>query len=265
VDELVNIEGRKLMIAKWLLPSITVTAIFLAAEPGAAETGGPQEPLVWNVAHASAPPTVDGQAEALWEQATLLTVTVRKPLRPDQTRCVRLRARYCGDAVYVLAQWPDTTRSDLRDPYVWNQEKQAYERSKKPDDQFALEFPLRGDFDINMLAAGRDYAADVWHWKAGRGNPVGWVDDKTHSAFARMPSWCERSSPASQPVDASRPHRHPNHAYSSGKSPSVKSVEEIRPAMMTITIGVSDFASLDDGTRFMIRATADAVADPSTW
>jgi len=168
------------MIAKSLLPGITMTAVLVAVPSGAAETGGPQEPLVWNVAHVPEPPTVDGQAESLWEKATALTVTARKAFRPDRTRCVRLRALYCRDAIYVLVQWPDPTRSDMRDPYVWNQSKQAYERTKKPDDQFALEFPLRGNFDVNMLAAGRNYTADVWHWKAGRGNPVGWVDDKLH-------------------------------------------------------------------------------------
>jgi hypothetical protein len=168
------------MLANSLLPSIMMTAVFLAAESGSAQNGSPEKPLVWNVAHATEPPAVDGQAEAFWEKAAALTVTVRKSLRPDQSRSVRLRALHCRDAIYVLAQWPDATRSDMRDPYVWNNAKQAYERTKKPDDQFALEFPLRGDFDVNMLAAGRDYAADVWHWKAGRGNPVGWVDDKTH-------------------------------------------------------------------------------------
>lgn len=28
-----------------------------------------------------------------------------------------------------------------------------------------------------MLTTIYEYTADVWHWKAGRGNPVGWVDD----------------------------------------------------------------------------------------
>ncbi|MBK7929772.1 MAG: hypothetical protein IPJ98_20525 [Bryobacterales bacterium] len=31
-----------------------------------------------------------------------------------------------------------------------------------------------------MLTVEREYKADVWHWKAGRGNPIGWVDDKSH-------------------------------------------------------------------------------------
>jgi hypothetical protein len=68
----------------------------------------------------------------------------------------------------------------MRDPYLWNADSKRYERPSRPDDQFALEFPLSGDFAVSMLALSRDYVADVWHWKAGRGNPVGWVDDKRH-------------------------------------------------------------------------------------
>jgi hypothetical protein len=79
-----------------------------------------------------------------------------------------------------MAQWPDETKSDMRDPYVWNVEKKDYERPSRPDDQFAIEFPMTGEFDIRMLTLVHEYTADVWHWKAGRGNPIGWVDDKRH-------------------------------------------------------------------------------------
>ena len=67
-------------------------------------------------------------------------------------RIVVLRALHTDDRLYVLAQWPDATRSDLRDPYLWNAAAKHYGRPSKPDDQFALEFPLDGDFDVNMLA-----------------------------------------------------------------------------------------------------------------
>ena len=66
------------------------------------------------------------------------------------------------------------------DPYIWNAEKKAYDHPSKPDDQFALEFPMTGKFDIRMITLSHEYIADVWHWKAGRGNPIGWVDDKRH-------------------------------------------------------------------------------------
>lgn len=98
----------------------------------------------------------------------------------DNPAGVVLRALHTDDTFYVMAQWPDDTKSDMRDPYIWNAEKKIYERPSKPDDQFALEFPMTGEFDIRMLTLVHEYTADVWHWKAGRGNPVGWVDDKRH-------------------------------------------------------------------------------------
>jgi hypothetical protein len=107
-------------------------------------------------------------------------VAVREAVGGHDPRDVVLRALYTDDRIYVLAQWPDATRSDMRDPYIWNAASNSYDRPSKPDDQFALEFPLRGDFDVSMLPDSSEYIADVWHWKAGRGNPVGWADDKRH-------------------------------------------------------------------------------------
>jgi len=77
---------------------------------------------------------------------------VRKALGGQRPTPVVLRALHTQDSLFVLAQWPDATRSDMRDPFVWNAAKQMYERPTKADDQFALEFPIRGDFDLNMLA-----------------------------------------------------------------------------------------------------------------
>jgi hypothetical protein len=145
-------------------------------EPPKADNG----PMVWKSHFTETPPGIDGVVDEVWNKATPLTVSVRKAMGGQKPVVVVLRALHTQDSLFILAQWPDATRSDMRDPYIWNAAKQIYERPTKADDQFALEFPMQGDFDLNMLAAGRNYTADVWHWKAGRGNPVGWVDDKWH-------------------------------------------------------------------------------------
>lgn len=139
-----------------------------------------EQPLVWEAAYTTSPPTVDGTVDRVWDKAKPLTVVVREAMGGGNPRRVVLRALYTDDTLYVLSEWPDATRSDMRDPYVWNPQKKQYERPTKPDDQFALEFPIEGSFEINMLTTSSGYVADVWHWKAGRGNPVGWVDDKRH-------------------------------------------------------------------------------------
>ena len=126
------------------------------------------------------PPAIDGRIDPVWESAKPLTVVIREAIGGGAPRKVVLRALYTHDRFYILAQWPDATRSDMRDPYVWDPVRKKYDRPSRPDDQFALEFPLTGDFRVDMLTTEAEFVADVWHWKAGRGNPVGWVDDKRH-------------------------------------------------------------------------------------
>lgn len=139
-----------------------------------------EPPLTWVSSSASAAPAIDGVVDAAWASASPLVVTVREAVGGGAPRTVTLRALHTSDTLFVLAEWEDDTRSDRRDPYVWNKETNAYDRPTRPDDQFALEFPISGEFDVSMLAMGKTYTADVWHWKAGRGGPIGFVDDKRH-------------------------------------------------------------------------------------
>jgi hypothetical protein len=144
--------------------------------------GWSTEPVspVWESYYTTTPPIIDGTMDEIWRKAKPLTVFVREAVGADNPQSVILRAIHTDDSFYVMAQWPDATKSDMRDPYVWNTERGEYERPSKPDDQFSLEFPMSGEFDIRMLTMVHEYTADVWHWKAGRGNPMGWADDKRH-------------------------------------------------------------------------------------
>lgn len=137
-------------------------------------------PLEWLSTYSAQAPQMDGQMDPVWDAAQPLTVPVREALGGGSPQDVVLRALHTNDALYVLAQWPDTTASELRDPYVWNATTNAYDRPTLADDQFALEFPLEGEFAVNMLSSGVSFITDVWHWKAGRSNLDGWVDDKRH-------------------------------------------------------------------------------------
>ena len=166
-------------LASPLLSACAAAGARPSVPPGGAGRGDVPG-LVWESTYTRTAPTIDGRVEKAWGRARPLTVVVREAMGGDDPRTVVLRALHTDDTIYVLAQWPDPTRSDMRDPYVWNPEKKDYDRPSRPDDQFAIEFPMQGDFDINMLTVARESVADVWHWKAGRGNPVGWVDDKRH-------------------------------------------------------------------------------------
>lgn len=137
-------------------------------------------PIFWESAFVKTAPRLDGLKDSVWAKATPVTVYVREAMGGDHPRPVILRALHTDDSIYIAAEWEDPTKSDMRDPYLWNAAQKNYERPSRPDDQFAIEFPISGDFAISMLTVEREYKADVWHWKAGRGNPIGWVDDKYH-------------------------------------------------------------------------------------
>lgn len=139
-----------------------------------------ESPLIWESTYTANPPVMDGDIDSVWTTSKALLVPIREAIGGADSGDVILRALHTSDSLYVLAQWADSTRSDMRDPYIWNSEKAEYERPTTPDDQFALEFPLDGDFQVTMLPTAGSYIADVWHWKAGRSNLGGWVDDKRH-------------------------------------------------------------------------------------
>lgn len=141
---------------------------------------GEAAPIEWTSTRVETAPVLDGQADAVWSKAVPLQVTVREAIGGTAPRVVTLRAVHTEDALFVLAQWPDATHSAMRDPYVWNAAQSVYDRPTLPDDQFAIEFPHEGQFTTSMLPDEGGYVADVWHWKAGRSNLGGWVDDKRH-------------------------------------------------------------------------------------
>lgn len=156
-----------------------VSGLVLVNTPAQAGSGVDDQ-AVWESAKVAVAPTIDGKIDDVWSKAKVCVVAVREAFGGGSPSIVRLRALHSDDTLYVLAEWEDGTKSDMRDPFVWNKEKNQYDRPTKPDDQFALQFPLSGDFDINMLSLHKEFSADVWHWKAGRGNANGWVDDKRH-------------------------------------------------------------------------------------
>ncbi|MEE9594143.1 MAG: ethylbenzene dehydrogenase-related protein [Candidatus Hydrothermarchaeales archaeon] len=102
---------------------------------------------------------------------------------------VSLRALYDSDYIYILTTWPDPTESV--DKKLWTFDGTEWVKSEEDEDRFAIFWNI-GDsingFNIGgcaMLCHGdrmhtNDPAerGDIWHWKAARTNPVGYVDDK---------------------------------------------------------------------------------------
>ena len=151
-------------------------------------------------------PTIDGVAEALWDQAPALQVPVFGGANNGST-LVSLKSVYTSDSIYFLVQWSDPTESLRRFPW----QKQAdgtWKQLKDPnagpgdeniyyEDKFAFiwnindsiqGFNTNGCFVTCHPGEGKPYGnkytanpgeiGDIWHWKAVRTNPVNQVDDQ---------------------------------------------------------------------------------------
>ncbi len=153
----------------------------------------------------AAAPVIDGTPEAIWNQATAMTVNVAGGANAG-THTVTLKSVYTDDSVYFLAAWNDPTESMRREPWV-KQADGTWKQLKDPDDKGGDNNKVYEDkfaqiWNINTPAfdttgcfatchageAGKPYGnkytanpgemADIWHAKLVRTNPSGYIDDQ---------------------------------------------------------------------------------------
>ncbi len=150
-------------------------------------------------------PVIDGTPEAIWDQATAMTVNVAGGANTG-AHTVTLKSVYTDDSVYFLATWNDPTESLRREPWVkqadgtWKQLKDPDDKggdnNKYYEDKFAQiwninspGFETTGCFAVcHAGEAGKPYGnkytanpgemADIWHAKLVRTNPAGYIDDQ---------------------------------------------------------------------------------------
>lgn len=151
-------------------------------------------------------PVIDGNPDAIWDQATDMTVNVAGGANSG-THTVTLKSVYTEDSVYFLAQWNDDTESLRRLPWQkqadgsWKQLKTSGAKEGGEityyEDKFAHiwninlpAFDASGCFaachageNSDVKDFGNKYAppgemADIWHMKIVRTNPTGYLDDQ---------------------------------------------------------------------------------------
>lgn len=156
---------------------------------------------------ASSTPTLDGQAESLWDSARSITVPVAGGANSGSTE-VTLKSVYTEDSVYFLAQWADPTESNQRMPWQrqadgsWKKltTSTTHQENTYYEDKFAMiwnindsiagfnqqgcavtchagEQPANSGFGSKYTANAGE-VGDIWHWKGVRTNPVNQVDDQ---------------------------------------------------------------------------------------
>ncbi len=187
-----------------------VLVLAVAAVAGIGYLAGPlmaQQPQNALVAKkVTSPPTLDGQVDALWQQATPLSFkAVGGANLPGGTTDVTMRALYTEDTVYFLVQYKDPTQSFRRSPWVkqadgsWKQLKDANDKGGDNnlyyEDKMAIlwninspAFAQTGCFSTCHVGEGKPFGnkytpnpgerLDLWHWKSVRTGSVGQLDDQ---------------------------------------------------------------------------------------
>lgn len=100
---------------------------------------------------------------------------------------VSIKALYDNESIYFFMKWEDPTESISKNMWVLQDSNwSAFEDEDRMAFIWNIESSIDG-FDIagcGMLCHGDrmhtnapDEKGDVWHWKASRGNPAGFVDD----------------------------------------------------------------------------------------
>ena len=179
----------------------------------------------------TATPVIDGLPDAVWNQATAMTVNVAGGANMG-AHTVTLKSVYTDDSVYFLATWNDLTESLSRLPWQ-KQANGSWKQLNTPnaklggentyyEDKFAQiwnintpTFDASGCFAVchvgenadvkdfgNKYTSNPDEMADIWHMKIVRTNPTGYVDDQYLDSMRYtkdMPDAGRHSDPGGSP------------------------------------------------------------------
>ncbi len=112
-----------------------------------------------------------------WSCATKVSLTKTNPDGKSDITWVDVKfGTFDGNVCFVF-QWNDSSHDYHHKPYVWNEGSGKYEKGSQREDRLAVQFAMGGDYDTNWFS-GKEFQADIWHWKSARSNPAGLAQDK---------------------------------------------------------------------------------------
>jgi hypothetical protein len=125
-------------------------------------------------------PTIDGLSDdAAWNKAQAVTTS----------NGVSLKTVYKGDLIYFLAIWSDSTQSDIKKEWIFDDPE--WKPESEDEDSLSFNWNIANsiaDFNSDgcsvlchppqMRTNSASEEADVWFWRAARSNPSGWMDDR---------------------------------------------------------------------------------------
>lgn len=135
-------------------------------------------------------PTVDGKPDKLWDSVKAIKVTASDGPQGDVE--ISIKTVYTDKDLYMLLQWPDKTMSLNR---MYELSGTEWKKVKGNEDRFSLMWDIGNtmkDFaakgctaachkegkEVSLRTNAPGERLDVWHWKAHRTNPAGYVDDQ---------------------------------------------------------------------------------------
>lgn len=130
------------------------------------------------VATLLSPPVLDGLKND-WGEQKLSEIPLKKN-RADGTSnvsSVSIMAGVYKDNFFIYAQWIDDTENKIHKPFIWNESEERYTRGPQREDRFSIQFGMEGEYTTQWFS-GKEFKADMWHWKSSRTNPVNLAHDK---------------------------------------------------------------------------------------
>lgn len=143
---------------------------FMATFVQAKELAVPVSPL-------ASPPVLDGKLDEWSTQPLLIPMSKAHPGVSVDVSNIAIWAGHHGDMVYFAFRWADDSPDRQHKPWVWDDDRQRYAVGKQREDRLAIQFEIDGDYDVNWLS-GKEFSADMWHWKSARSAPLGLAHDK---------------------------------------------------------------------------------------
>ena len=119
-------------------------------------------------------PVIDGKGtDPVWSKAE--TITTHDKVSDIK---VSMKAVYTDNQIFFLLIFTDPDESREHKPLVWDQALEIYRTGPERGDCFIFKWSMEPEPVDLSTYADKPYKADIWFWKAGRTDPVGYADDK---------------------------------------------------------------------------------------
>ncbi len=131
-----------------------------------------------NVHELTFQPVMDG-SDKEWSgiEATQIALIKTKTDGKSDIDSVTVRFGASDNKVCFVFQWKDATHSQQHKPFIWDETEGKYVTGPQREDRLTVQFAMSGNYDTNWLS-GKEFTADMWHWKSFRSNLLGLMHDK---------------------------------------------------------------------------------------